>query len=154
MQRPLAVFFLSRVFSIYVSRQFLKYVVCGAISSLIHLVARWVLNHYMTFGWAVFLSYFVGMPVALVLYRIFVFQGQERSVIRQFGFFSLAYFGFLPLTWLLSVISERPLLAVLPVASAQLVAHLIGVAGPVVLNFAYNKFITFKEALPTGRATL
>ena len=38
----------------------------------------------MDFGWAVFTSYFIGMPVALILYRIFVFHGQEGSVGRQF----------------------------------------------------------------------
>jgi putative flippase GtrA len=104
----------------------------------------------MGFGWAVFASYFIGMPVALILYRIFVFNGQEGSVVRQFMFFSVTYFGFLPLTWLLSVASEPDLELLIPTASAQLVAHVIGVVGPVVLNFAYNKFITFGEQFESG----
>jgi putative flippase GtrA len=104
----------------------------------------------MEFGWAVFLSYFVGMPVALLLYRLFVFQGRDGSVIRQFLLFSLTYFGFLPLTWILSVVSEPGLEVLMPKASAQLAAHTIGVICPVVLNFAYNKFITFGERIEAG----
>ena len=139
-----------RVFSIYFSSQFAKYIVCGSVSSIVHIIVRWLFNQYMEFGWAVFLSYFVGMPVALLLYKLFVFQGRDGNVIRQFLLFSLAYFGFLPLTWILSVVSEPGLEALMPTSSAQLAAHTIGVIGPVVLNFAYNKFITFGERIEAG----
>src|SRR5271168_524545 len=111
-----------RVLSIYFSTQFAKYIVCGSVSSIVHLVARWLFNQYVEFGWAVFLSYFVGMPVALLLYRLFVFQGRDGNVIRQFLLFSLTYFGFLPLTWILSVVSEPGLEVLMPKASAQLAA--------------------------------
>lgn len=130
----------------------MKYIICGSLSSLVHIVARLALNHYMDFGWAVFLSYFVGMPVALILYRMFVFRGRDGSVVRQFFLFSLTYFGFLPLTWLLSVITEPSFETFMPTASAQLFAHTVGVVGPVILNFAYNKFITFGERLDTGKS--
>ena len=136
----------ARIISIYVSTQFARYLICGSVSSLVHIIARWILNRYIDFGWAVFLSYFVGMPVALILYRTFVFQGRDGNVGRQFALFSVTYFGFLPLTWFLSVVSEPSLQAFLPAAYAQLLAHMIGVTGPVVLNFAYNKFVTFGES--------
>jgi putative flippase GtrA len=142
--------FSALLLSIYGSKQFIKYIICGAISSAVHIIARWAFNQYMDFGLAVFLSYFVGMPVALFLYRIFVFNGREGSVTRQFLLFSLTYFGFLPVTWLLSVAAEPPLAAVLPMGQAELFAHMIGVVAPVVINFAYNKFITFGERLPTS----
>ncbi len=93
------------------------------------------------------------MPVALVLYRIFVFNGRDGSVVRQFALFSLTYFGFLPVTWVLSVASEPSLERLMPTASAQLVAHMIGILGPVALNFAYNKFITFNEQFESEKAT-
>jgi putative flippase GtrA len=134
--------------SIYASRQFIKYVLCGGISSLVHITARLILSQYVNFSWAVFLSYFVGMPVALLLYRVFVFHGREGKLSRQFLLFSITYFGFLPVTWVLSVVSEALLVRLMPTGQAQLLAHLVGVAGPVVLNFAYNKFITFGERLP------
>jgi putative flippase GtrA len=104
----------------------------------------------MEFDWAVFLSYFIGMPVALLLYRLFVFQSRDAGVIRQFILFSFTYFGFLPLTWTLSVVSESGFEVLLPTTRAQLAAHTIGVIGPVVLNFAYNKFITFCERFKAG----
>jgi putative flippase GtrA len=143
---------ISRILTIYLSTQFLKYLVCGVLSSLVHIIARWVLSHYIDFGWAVFFSYFIGMPVALVLYRMFVFNGRGGSVVRQFVLFSLTYFGFLPLTWLLSVASAPNLEMLMPTANAQLVAHMIGILGPVVLNFAYNKFITFSEQFEPEKA--
>jgi putative flippase GtrA len=135
--------------AIYGSKQFIKYIICGLISSAVHIIARWAFNQYMGFGLAVFLSYFVGMPVALFLYRFFVFNAREGSVGRQFLLFSVTYFGFLPVTWLLSVAAELPLAALLPKGQAELFAHMIGVVAPVVINFAYNKFITFGERLPT-----
>lgn len=141
---------LSRIFSVYLSAQFLKYILCGIISALVHIVARWGLGQYMDFVWAVFTSSFISMPVALTLYRIFVFNGQDGSVGRQFLLFSVAYFGFLPLTWLLSIAAEPRLELLMPTANAQLAAHVIGVTGPVVLNFAYNKFITFGEQFELG----
>ena len=136
---------ISRIIAVYLSTQFVRYLICGSVSSLVHIIARWILNQYMDFGWAVFLSYFVGMPVALILYRTFVFQGRDGNVARQFALFSLTYFGFLPLTWFLSVVSEPTLQTFMPAVYAQLLAHMSGVIGPVVLNFAYNKFVTFGE---------
>jgi putative flippase GtrA len=141
---------LSRLWSIYVSKQFFKYIVCGGLSSLVHVIARLILSNYMDYGWAVFTSYFIGMPVALILYRYFVFNGREGRAARQFFLFSITYFGFLPVTWMLSVAAERPLEELFPRDRAQLMAHLVGVVGPVVLNFAYNKFITFGERLQAG----
>jgi putative flippase GtrA len=138
---------LSRIVRIYLSTQFVKYIICGSVSSLVHIVARLILSRYMDFGWAVFTSYFIGMAVALILYRIFVFRGQDSSVARQFLLFSISYIAFLPVTWFLSIVSEPRLANLFPTATAQTLAHLIGVAGPVILNFAYNKFITFGERL-------
>lgn len=142
--------YLTLLVAIYGSKQFIKYVICGVISSAVHIIARWAFNQYMGFGLAVFSSYFIGMPVALFLYRVFVFDGRERSVTRQFLLFSLTYFGFLPVTWLLSVVAELPLAAVLPKGQAELFAHMIEVVAPVVINFAYNKFVTFGERLPAS----
>lgn len=140
----------SRLWSIYASKQFLKYVVCGGLSSLVHVMSRLMLSNYMGYGWAVFVSFFIGMPVALFLYRYFVFNARKGSAARQLFLFSITYFGLLPVTWILSVAAERPFARLFPVDQAQLMAHLIGVIGPVVLNFAYNKFITFGERLQAG----
>jgi putative flippase GtrA len=144
----LLVTLLAPLVSIYASLQFIKYLLCGGLSSLVHITARLILSQYVSFSWAVFLSYFVGMPVALLLYRAFVFEGRKGKAGRQFLLFSITYFGFLPVTWGLSVVAEAPLVRLMPIGRAQLLAHLAGVAGPVMLNFAYNKFVTFGERLP------
>ena len=97
-------------------------------------------------------AYQVGPPST----RIGSFSGNQNGIgcstntnrsanLAQFCKY-LTYFGFLPLTWILSVVSEPGLEALMPTASAQLAAH-TRVIGPVVLNFAYNKFITFGERI-------
>src|SRR6202022_2127535 len=94
---------LSRLWSIYVSKQFFKYLVCGGLSSLVHVIARLILSNYMDYGGGVFIFYFIGKPAALILYRYLVFNGREGKAARQFFLFSITYFGFLPVTWMLSV---------------------------------------------------
>ena len=74
---------LSRLWSIYVSKQFFKYLVCGGLSSLVHVIARLILSNYMEYGWAVFTSYFIGMPVALGAGLTARITGREPFVTRD-----------------------------------------------------------------------
>ena len=134
----------SKLAEIYFSKQFLLYIICGILASVAHIVARLAISLYTSFPVAVFLSYFVGMPVAFFLYRNFVFTS-NGAVSREVALFSLTYFGFLPLTWILAVGFEPALSLVLPKALAELAAHIVGIVIPVLLNFAYNKFVTFRR---------
>ena len=129
----------------YLSKQFVTYILCGCLSAGTQVVVRYALEQYASFSLAVLVSYLCGMCVALLLYRFFVFDARKTRMRRQFILFSLAYLAFLPVTWAVSVGAESVLRLSLSPVEARLFAHLLGVSVPVVLNFAFNKFVTFRE---------
>lgn len=136
---------LSRVVNIYLSRQFATYICCGLISTTVQLATRYCLSFWLDFSLAVVVSYIAGLLVALFLYRRFVFAARSRALSQQAVLFSAAYLAFLPVTWGLSVATVAPLLHVMSPDLAHLTAHTIGVGVPVVLNFAFNKLVTFRD---------
>lgn len=135
----------SLVLKTYFSKQFVTYILCGGLAAATQIAVRYGLEQYASFSLAVLLSYFCGMFVALVLYRFFVFDARATRMRRQFILFSLAYIAFLPLTWVVSVGAESALLVSFPPVESRLLAHSLGVSLPVVLNFAFNKFVTFRN---------
>jgi putative flippase GtrA len=135
---------LESVAEIYFSKQFVKYIMFGSLSTVVQLAMRYVLSFYMSFSLSVFIAYFVSMGTALFLYRAFVFIARTGSISRQVVLFALGYLTFLPVTWGLSVGAEGPLLSVFAPDFGKLAAHLIGVGVPVMLHFAFNKLVTFR----------
>lgn len=138
-----------RITSIYKSRQFLAYVACGSMAALSQIGTRCAANLVMPFAAAVVLSYVIGMFVALVLYRRFVFSVNDRPIKRQVALFAMSYVLLFPLSFGVSVGAAALLSFVLAPVDARMLGHTVGVGLPVFINFAFNKFVTFRGAVQT-----
>ena len=72
-----------------VSRQFVKFLVTGGIAAAANIGSRYIFSVFMDFELAVVFAYLVGMTIAYVLARLFVFESSGRSVRSEFGRFAL-----------------------------------------------------------------
>jgi putative flippase GtrA len=131
----------------FFTRQFMLFVAVGGTAAALNWLARLGFSHWLPFWLAVVLAYGVGMAVAFVLNRIFVFPDSGRSIEAQMRDFVIINVAFFPVVWGVSITLAG---YVLPWAGVtrwrEEIAHAIAIAIPVLATFLLHKFITFKGA--------
>jgi len=136
-----------RIIALYFSQQFARFLVVGGIAVVLHWLSRFAFNAFMSYGWAIVLAYLVGILVAFVLNRAYVFPYSERSVEAEMFFFFLINIGAFPFVWVAAyVLGEWLFPAYMSQQAALALGHGIAILLPVFVNFALHKFITFQGA--------
>src|ERR1700744_355770 len=82
--------------------RFASFVVTGGISAACNLGARYLMSRMMRYEFAVLFAYLIGMVVAFVLARTFVFESNERGWHSQLGRFAIVNAFGLAQVWLVS----------------------------------------------------
>jgi putative flippase GtrA len=129
------------------ARRFASFAVTGGIAAACNLSARFLMSRVMRYEFAVLFAYLVGMGVAFVLARSFVFEKSGTGWHAQLAKFAIVnVFGFAQV-WLVSVGLVR---LVFPWIAfhwhAEDVGHLIGVASPVFVSYYAHKHFSFRSA--------
>lgn len=125
--------------------RFLRYLASGAAAAVANLGARAAFSSWMPFELAVVLAYGVGMCTAFVLMRRYAFGPGDRGLASQVGGFVLVNALALLQTLVVSSLLLRlGLPAVGVTAHADLIAHGVGVAVPVVTSYFGHKKLSFR----------
>ena len=127
--------------------RFASFAVTGGIAAVCNLGSRVLMSRVMGYELAVSLSYLVGMAVAFVLARSFVFEKSGTGWHTQLARFAIVNaFGFAQV-WLVSVGLVR---LVFPWIAfhwhPEDVGHLIGVVSPVFVSYYAHKHFSFRSA--------
>ena len=138
---------LRRVVAFYLSAQFVRFLVVGGIALAFHWLSRFAFNSFMSYGWAIALAYGVGMIVAFVLNKIYVFPLSTRSLNFEMLVFFAVNIAAFPAVWLVAyVLGEWVLVRYMPPQLAFALAHGFAITLPVFANYALHKLITFRGA--------
>jgi putative flippase GtrA len=126
-------------------------VVTGGIAAGVNLAARWLLQAAVGYELAVGLAYLAGMATAFVLARRFVFRRAAGDARRQFLRFALVHALALAQVWLVSVGLARVVFpAIGLVWQSETVAHVIGVASPILGSYLLHRGFTFRGGSAGG----
>jgi putative flippase GtrA len=124
--------------------RFVSFVVTGGISAACNLGARFWMSRVMRYEFAVLFAYLVGMIVAFVLARTFVFEKSERDWQQQLARFAVVNVFGLSQVWLVSVGLVRLIFPRMEFHwHPEDVAHLAGVASPVFISYYAHKYFSF-----------
>jgi putative flippase GtrA len=136
--------------------RFIRFMATGGVAALVNLVSRYFLNFLISFGSAVAVAYLFGMVTAYVLGRLFVFERSGRSVADEFCRFTVVNLFAAAQVLAISVALGE---YVFPASGfrwhALDIAHLIGVATPVLTSYLGHRHFSFASATtsPDGRST-
>lgn len=126
------------------TRQFFRFLVTGGVAALANLVSRYFLNFFIIFEIAVAIAYLIGMTVAYILARHFVFERSGRSISSEFRRFAIVNLFALALVWGISVGLARGLFPAINFTwHADDIAHLIGVLAPAISSYFGHRFYSF-----------
>lgn len=127
----------------FLSVQFLTFLGVGITAALANWCTRYALSEALNYSLSVVLAYCVGISVAFLLNRRFVFPGSPRPIAVQAREFLLVNAAFMPVVWA-SAVALRYLLRYAGYDSiADGLAHAISLAVPAFATFLIYKFFTF-----------
>jgi putative flippase GtrA len=124
---------------------FLKFLLTGGISALVNIGSRALLSLALPFEVSVLAAYLIGMVVAFMLMRAFVFARSGQAPASEFVRFGIVNAVGLALVWLVSVALAGWLFPAVGFTwHAEFVAHTIGVLSPVVTSYFGHKLFSFR----------
>ena len=129
----------------FLSRQFAGFLLVGATAALLHWLARILLSLVMSYPWAVFWAYGVGMASAFVLNSYYVFPASDKPVEKQARDFFIINLAFFPVVWLVSIQLNKGLMRIGVETYSEEMAHALAISLPVLGTFLLYKFIAFRE---------
>jgi putative flippase GtrA len=126
------------------TNQLARFLMVGAFAAAINIVARVLISNFVPFEVAVALAFPIALTFAFAMSRLYVFQASRDTVWKQYLRFWLVNLAALVQVWLISVgLSNWIFPAIGWTDHAELLAHMIGVASPVLTSYYVHKVFTF-----------
>jgi len=123
------------------------FILIGGFAALVNLVARILIDQRTSYEVAVVLAYPIGMTVAFLLNRTFVFLGGHSDWRGQYWRFVLVNLAALAQIFVVSVGLDRFLFPLIHFTwHADTVAHAIGLASPTLTSYWAHKHYSFAPA--------
>ena len=125
--------------------QFVRFLAAGGLAAVANIVSRIGFSYWLALPVAVVLAYLVGMVVAFVLMRNYVFPTGRAGVRRQITVFALVNIAAVMQTLLVTLVLADVILPWAGVRShVDLIAHVTGVCVPIVTSFIGHKRWSFR----------
>jgi putative flippase GtrA len=127
------------------ARRFGLFVVAGGVAATANYASRFGFSVCFSYPVAIVLAYLVGMTVAFLLMRQYVFDGTGKALGPQVAKFVAINALAVLQTLVVSLMLARWVLPALGVvAYAEAIAHAVGVAVPVFTSYIGHKWATFR----------
>ncbi|MFN9030644.1 MAG: GtrA family protein [Betaproteobacteria bacterium] len=127
------------------ARRFGLFLVAGGLAAAANYGSRFGFSLWFSYPVAIVLAYLVGMTVAFILMRQYVFDGTGKALGPQVVKFILVNVLAVLQTLVVSLVLARWLLPALGVEShVEAIAHAFGVAVPAVTSYLGHKKATFR----------
>lgn len=130
--------------NMFLSRQYVRFLLVGGSAAVLHWLARIWLSQQMIFEWAVVLSYFVGLLVAFVLNRLYVFPETTLPLSTQIRRFFVVNLITMPLVWITAIGLYQVFYFIPSEWWRESLAHGVAVAIPAISSFVAYKLFAFK----------
>ncbi|MDR2352713.1 MAG: GtrA family protein, partial [Deltaproteobacteria bacterium] len=126
-------------------KKIFKFIVSGGIAAFVNLISRWILFHFLPYTVSITIAYILGMLTAFIIFKFFVFDsGQSGKTKKEVLFFILVNIFALIQTLIISVFLAEILFPYIDFKFYPYdIAHIIGVAIPVLSSYLLHKKFTF-----------
>jgi putative flippase GtrA len=128
--------------------QFLRFLALGGFAAAVNWLSRFPLQRVMTFAEAVALAYVIGMVVAFVLFRLYVFPASPQPLDRQIRFFVLVNIAGIMQVWAVSMALVYYLFPAVGFVGtlSEPIGHGIAIGVPTISSYFGHRYLTFRRS--------
>jgi len=127
------------------TRRFVLFVAAGAIAAAANYGSRFAFSVWFDYPTAIVFAYLVGMLVAFLLMRQYVFDGRGKALGPQVAkFIGINVLAVLQTLVVSLVLARWALPAIGVITQAEALAHAVGVAVPVLTSYLGHRHATFR----------
>lgn len=131
--------------NVVTSRQFGAFLVAGGIAALANIGSRIGFSLVMPYAPAIVCAYIVGMIVAFLLNRMYVFRTPQHGLHHQVLWFTAVNLAAVAQTLAVSLVLALWFFPRWEIHEhAETIAHAVGVAVPTITSYFGHRFITFR----------
>lgn len=125
---------------------FVRFLALGGFAAAVNWLSRFPLQRLMSFSQAVVAAYMIGMIVAFVLFRSYVFPNSPQSLQRQATLFILVNVLGLVQVWAVSMVLVYRVFPAIGFVGAltEPVGHGIAIGVPALSSYFGHRFLTFR----------
>jgi len=128
-----------------IGRQFIGFVAVGGIAAAANFSSRILLSHWFAYVPAIVAAYLIGMTIAFMLNRFFVFRESANTLNKQAFWFVVVNLLAILQTLIISLLLARWLFPLINFHFyPETFAHAVGVISPVFTSFIGHKHLSFK----------
>ena len=126
--------------------EFLQFLFVGGIAAAVNFISRIGFNEIFTYRVSIILAYLVGMVVAFILFKFYVFEKSNRHYAEEVkGFVIVNIFGIIQV-WLISIsLAEYFLPYISFTFYPNEVAHFIALGVPAISSYFGHKYFSFSS---------
>jgi putative flippase GtrA len=130
---------------VFLSRQFLLFLLTGGTAAVVNFVSRIIYNIWFDYSTSILMAYLTGMVTAFVLARMYVFKDTRNGMGQSALFFTLVNVVAVAQTWAISMALALHVLPALGIRQfAPEIAHAVGIAFPVFTSYFGHKYWSFR----------
>jgi len=129
----------------FLTRQFVVFLAVGMTAALLHWLSRALLSQLMSYAWAVAVAYAIGMTIAFLLNRYFVFPKSDKPANKQARDFFFINMAFFPFVWIASLLLNQMLISLGVGSYSEGIAHALAISLPLMATFLLYKLFAFKD---------
>lgn len=126
--------------------QFFLFILTSSISAIFNFTSRIFLNYWFSYSVSIFLAYIIGVVVAYVLARSFVFNAHSLSIYKSsFKFIQINFVGFIQ-TWLVSIVLAYRVFPYFDIRQTYIfeLSHFIALSSLAFTSFLGHKYYSFR----------
>ena len=124
-------------------KQFLLFIISGGIAAFINILSRSILSNFLGFEISIIYAYLIGMIVAYILSRKFVFISNHNFKKSFFAFTVINLIAIVQ-TYFISIYFKENILPFFGIKFLnEFLSHSVGVAFPVFTSYFGHKYISF-----------
>ncbi|OGJ46960.1 hypothetical protein A2272_00525 [Candidatus Peregrinibacteria bacterium RIFOXYA12_FULL_33_12] len=127
------------------NKEFIKFILVGSIAALCNFSVRIIFDHFFSFTVSIVFAYLIGMLIAFILNKIFVFKATINSISKQIYYFILInILGILQTLFISILLADYIFPNIGIINYSKEIAHFIGISFPLLTSFIGHKFLSFK----------
>ena len=126
--------------------EFFQFLFVGGIAAAINFISRIGLNQYFSYSTSIILAYIIGMVIAFIMFKQYVFAKSGQHYLKEVrGFVIVNIFGIIQV-WAISIaLAEYFFPYISFTFYSKEIAHFIALGIPAISSYFGHKYFSFKS---------